>query len=232
MVRARGKRWPYGAMGAGAQAAVRAAALALLAGLCGCATQQTHGSVTIGTHLSAALQPGQLQAGGVAFITPATVTGQEEDRPLLSLVFTEALAELRPGVHVVPLDETLSAVSRAGADEAYRRMMNDARESGLLDLAALAQVSRATGARYIAQLKMAEFHQESQDRFSALGLRMVQTKKADIRLFLRIWDGSDGAVAWEGAQELQVARETVTEKAISFHDVVDESARQLIARLP
>jgi hypothetical protein len=79
---------------------------------------------------------------------------------------------------------------------------------------------------------MANFQQESQDRFSVLGLRMVQTKKANIRLFLRIWNGQEGSIAWEGAQELYMAKETVTENAISFRDVVEMSAREIIAKIP
>ncbi len=216
------RRWVLGSL----------AALAVLAGVAGCATQQRHVTSTIGPNLAITLKPGDLQTHGVAFITPATVTGQEEDRPALSLIFTKELVELRPTLHVVSLNETLSAISRTGASEEYKRMMEESRESGLLNRATLAQVRQATGVRYIAQLKMASFHQESQDRFSVLGLRMVMTKKADMRVFLRIWDGQDGSIVWEGAQEVYLARETISEDSISFREVVDESARQLIARLP
>jgi len=206
--------------------------LAIFAASGGCATSQKHGTITIGDNLTQTLKPGELQTSGIAFITPASVTGQEEDRPALSLVFTETLAELRPNVRVIPLNETLSAVSRAGAAEDYKLMMVDSRESGLLNRETLALVSKATGVRYIAQLKMASFHQDSEDRFSVLGLRLVQTKKADIRVFLRIWDGQDGSIVWEGAYELYMAKETMTESAISFHNVVEEAARQLITKVP
>jgi hypothetical protein len=208
------------------------AALVVLGGAAGCATQQRHGTSTIGPSLASTLKPGDLQSNGVAFITPATVTGQEEDRPALSLIFTKELADRRPGLHVVSLNETLSAISRAGASEEYKRMMEESRESGLLNRATLARVSQATGVRYIAQLKMASFHQDSQDRFSVFGLRMVMTKKADMRVFLRIWDGQDGSIVWEGAQEVYLAKETISEDSISFREVVDESARQLLVQLP
>jgi len=173
-----------------------------------------------------------LEEYGIAFITPATVTGQEEDRPALALIFSQVLEETRPTTHIVPLNATLSAISRAGASEDYNRMVMRYRDLGTLDPATLALVSNATGVRYIAQLQMANFQQESQDRFSVLGLRMVQTKKANIRLFLRIWNGQEGSIAWEGAQELYMAKETVTENAISFRDVVELSAREIIAKIP
>jgi len=206
--------------------------LAALLTVCGCSTSQKHDTVTIGDKLTQTLKPGELQAYGIAFITPASVTGQEEDRPALSLVFTETLAELRPAVRVIPLNETLSAISRAGISEDYKLMMVDSRDSGLLNRSTLSLVSKATGVRYVAQLKMASFHQDSEDRFSVLGLRLVQTKKADIRVFLRIWDGDDGTIVWEGAYELYMAKETMTESAVSFRNVVEEAARQLINRLP
>jgi len=206
--------------------------LAAVALVAGCATHQNYATVTVGPEAAIRLKPGDLATYGIAFITPATVTGQEEDRPALALVFSEVLAELRPGTRIVPLNVTLSAISEAGATEGYNRMVNAYHDLDLLDPGTLALVSAATGVRYIAQLKMASFQQESQERFGFLGLRLLQTKKANIRLFLRIWDGKDGSIAWEGAQELYMANETVTEKAVSFHDVVEMSAHELIAKIP
>ena len=206
--------------------------LAALGSVAGCAFHQKYGTVTVGPSATGPLKPGELEEYGIAFITPATVTGQEEDRPALALIFSQVLEETRPATHIVPLNATLSAITRAGASEDYNRMVMKYRDLGTLDPATLALVSNATGVRYIAQLQMANFQQESQDRFSVLGLRMVQTKKANIRLFLRIWNGQEGSIAWEGAQELYMAKETVTENAISFRDVVEMSAREIIAKIP
>ncbi len=206
--------------------------LAVLASLTGCAGHQKYATVTIGPSGAGPLKPGDLEAYGIAFITPATVTGQEEDRPALALIFSQVLEETRPATHIISLNATLSAISQVGGSENYNHMVARYRDLGLLDPATLALVSKATGARYIAQLQMANFQQESQDRFSVLGLRMVMTKKANIRLFLRIWNGRDGSIAWEAAQELYVAKETVTENAISFRDVVEMSAREIIAKIP
>lgn len=203
-----------------------------LAALAGCSTVQVHGKVTISDNPAGTLKHGDLEGAGLAFITPATVTGQEEDRPALSLVFSEALAALRPSVRIIPLKETLSAINHAGVEEEYRTMIADSRESGLLNRSTLSEISKATGVRFIAQLRMASFHQEAQDRFSVFGLRMIATKKADMRVFLRIWDGQEGSIAWEGAHELYMSRETMLEKPISFHELADESARELLSRLP
>jgi heme-degrading monooxygenase HmoA len=204
----------------------------LIALLSSCVISQQHGTVTIATTTADSLKPGDLAKFGVAFVTPSTVTGQEQDRPALCLIFSQILEELRPSTRVVPLTETLSSINRAGLAEDYKRMMANYFGGELLDRASLAQVSKATGVRYVAQLKMASFQQESQDRFGVFGLRLVETKKANLRLSLQIWNSEDGSVAWEGTDEMYLANETMKENPISFRSVVEASARSLIAKLP
>ena len=106
------------------------AALALLLPLlpaCRIANQRYSTPHTEGFGLVA----GQLEAGGLAFLTPSSVTGQEEDRQPLALVFADVLAERRKDIPVVGLPQTLSAVNRAGLTEAYKRMYQDYRDSGV-----------------------------------------------------------------------------------------------------
>ena len=217
--------------GKGASRRVGLAAL-LAALLSSCSLSQQHGTLTIAVERGDALKSGDLSHFGIAFVTPSTVTGQEEDRAALCLIFSQILEELRPGTHVVPLTETLSSINRAGLADDYKRMMTNYHGADLLDRASLAEVSKATGVRYIAQLKMASFQQESQDRFGVFGLHMVDTKKANIRLSLQIWNSEDGSIAWEGVQELYLASETIKADPISFRSVVETSARTLIARIP
>lgn len=181
---------------------------------------------------SASLKPGDLASFGIAFVTPSTVTGQEEDKPALALAFAKSLAEQLPSVRVVPLTETLTSVNRAGLFETYRRMITEYRESGSLDPTALAQVGKATGVRYIALLNMAGFQQVYHDRLGVLGLRVLQTKEANIRLSLQIWNSLDGSIAWEGAQEIHMASETAAESAVSFGSVVEAAAQKLVAKIP
>lgn len=212
---------------------LRIGCMGMLAGFfISCSTSQQHGTVTIAAKGADSLKSGELVRYGIAFVTPSTVTGQEQDRAALSLIFSQELAKLRPGMRVVPLTETLSSINRAGLAEDYKRMMATYHGAELLDHASLIEVSKATGVRYVAQLKMASFQQESQDRFGVFGLRVVETKKANIRLSLQIWNSDDGAVAWEGAQELYMANETLAEDPISFRTIVETSARSLISELP
>lgn len=178
------------------------------------------------------LVAGQLEAGGLGFLTPSTVTGQEEDRQPLALVVADVLAQQRKDIRIVGLSQTLSAVNRAGLTEPYKRMYQDYRDSGVFEPGVLREVSDAVGVRYMAQLKMAGFRQGSKGRFDVLGLSVVQTQAANIRLFLQIWDTHDGSIVWEGNNELNHAYETLAERAVSFDTMVRESASELIAKLP
>ena len=201
--------------------------------LTGCAsTSQMYSSQIIADPSNASLKAGELASFGIAFVTPSTVTGQEEDKPALALAFSKTLEEQRPDTRIVPLTETLTRVNRAGLFENYKRMIIEYRDSGLLNATSLAQVGKATGARYIALLNMASFQQVYHDRLGLFGLRLLQTKEANIRLTLQIWNSLDGSLAWEGAQEIHMADETAAEDAVSFRSVVEAAAEKLVAKIP
>lgn len=178
------------------------------------------------------LQPGDLEAGGVAFITPSTVTGLEQETQAVALTFAQVLKQDRPGLRVITLAETLGAVNRAGLGNAYKLMYNDYRDTGLLSADVLRKVGGATGARFVVQLKLQGFEQGSRDRFGVLGMRIVETKYAHIRLFLQVWDSRDSTIAWESMQELRQSTDTTTEEPVTLHAVLERTARDLVARLP
>jgi hypothetical protein len=211
-----------------------AVGLALL--LTGCASQNlaanTQQNVPTTQVLAINLRSEDLRAGGLSIITPSSATGQEEDRQALALAFTEVLLKVRPDLRIVPLPQTLSAINRMGLTREYRQMFEDYRLAGIFDNEALQKVASVTGTRYVAQLKLGAFRQESKDRFGILGLRVLQTKTSTIRLFLQIWDSTDGSVAWEGAQESTLSHESMAEEYVSMKRIVQESARDLLARLP
>lgn len=178
------------------------------------------------------LGQGELARTGVALLTPSSATGQEEDRQTLALLFTEGLASARPDLRVVPLPEVLSAVNRAGLLDEYRHLYEDYRLTGVFDAAILAKVASATGVRYLAQLKLARFEQGAKGRFGILGLSLLQTQYAHLRVFLQVWDSRTGSVAWEGIEEVTVSVETSRERAVTLHAVAAEAARDLAKRIP
>ncbi|MDO8320331.1 hypothetical protein [Rhodoferax sp.] len=208
--------------------------LALLLNACANQQLQTQTQQNIPTTqvLPISLQSEDLRNGGIAFITPSSITGQEEDKQALALAFTEVLLKMRPDLRVITLPQTLSAVNRQGLTREYRQMFEDYRLTGIFDRETLQKVANVTKTRYLVQLKLGAFRQESKSRFSMLGLRVLETKTSTIRQFLQIWDSQDGSVAWEGAQESTVSHESLAEEYVSMKSIVQESARDLVAHLP
>ena len=181
-------------------------AIGLVLLLTGCASPKlksgTHQRIPTTQVVAINLPSEDLKTAGIAFITPSSATGQEEDRLALALAFTSVLRTVRPDLRIVPLPETLSAINRTGLAGEYKQMFENYRVTGIFDREIVQKVARVTGARYLAQLKLGSFRQESKGRFGLMGIRLLETKTSTIRLFLQIWDSSDGSVAWEGSQEL------------------------------
>ena len=90
----------------------------------------------------------------------------------------------------------------------------------------------AAGTRYLAQLKLQGFSQGSKDRFGFLGLRLVETQYADVRVFLQIWDTRDGSIAWEGMQELRISLDSTSDQPVMLRELLRKTAQDLVARLP
>ena len=211
----------------------RAFALACLAATllaAGCATQlQTYSSPQ---HRTLHLKPQDLAEGGLAFLTPSTVTGQEEDKQSLAYVFADALKAKRPEIRFDALPQTIGAVNRAGLAETYRRMYRDYRDTGVFDASMLKQVGQATGMRYLVQLKLASMEQGARGRFSLLGLSLLNTQYANMRVFCQIWDSRDGSIVWEGIDEVSMAFDTGQERRVTFRKIAQRAAQDLIASLP
>jgi hypothetical protein len=178
-------------------------------------------------HTLISLGPTDLELSGIGFLTPTAATGREADNQSLALNFAKQLAQLRPEVNVVPLPQVLSAVNASNLNSEYKQMYQDYQETAVLDGAVLKKIGMASGVRYFAKLSLAGFRQETRGRFSLLGLRLFDTKQANLRIFMEIWDSHTGSVAWEGGQELNFAYESTREKPVTFHDVAKIAATQM-----
>jgi hypothetical protein len=205
-------------------------ALAAALGLCACeSTPQVYSNPR---HEILQLVQADLRTGGLAFLTPSTVTGQEEDKQTLAYVFATTLQSERPDIKFVPLSRTISAVNRAGLADTYRRMYVDYRDTGLFDAGMMQRVAAATGVRYLGQLKLARMEQNSRGRLGILGLSLLNTQYANMRVFFQVWDSRDGTIVWEGIDEVTLAMDTGKELPMSFQSVAEQAAKNLVQRLP
>ena len=209
--------------------AVRAFAASCLLALAGCSSVQVLPSSSTRT---INLASSQLETHGIAFITPSATTGREEEKQAVAHVFSEAIKREREKVRVVALPETLSAVNKANLGDAYKRMYDEQRDTGLFQRSMLQRVGELTRSRYIAQIQLQEFSEGSKERFGIFGFRIVETRYARTRLFLTIWDSTDGSIAWEGMEELTYAHERINEEPITIQKAVDHAAKHLIDKLP
>jgi hypothetical protein len=196
---------------------------------CACFSPQVHDQ---GQTRVISLKADDLSTHGMAFITPSTVTGQEEEKQEVALTFAEVLRKDRPAILCLSLSETLNAINQAGLAEDYKRMYVDYRDTGIFNRDILRKVGEATKTRYVAQLKLMSFSQGSDNRFGVFGLRMIDTKFADLRLFFQIWNTQDGTIAWEGVQEIHYAIDRITEKPVTQKVIIEKAAREIIAKLP
>jgi len=183
-------------------------------------------------HKNLSLPPGALLQYGVAFLTPSTVTGQEQDQQTAALIFAEQMRVQLPTVRVISLPESLGAINRAGLAPEYRKMVEAYRDTGIFPREMLTKVGSAIGTRYLVQLKLAAFSQDMRERVSILGVRLFQTLHANIRLYMQIWDADTGAIAWEGSEEMSYAYDSSAELPVTFRRVVEGAAQQLIQNLP
>ncbi len=209
---------------------VIAAALILAPTLSGCSkAPQRFNSLD---HKLSGLTRGPLYDSGIAFITPSSVTGQEEEKQAVAFIFADELSKVLPDLNIVHLSETLSAINAAGLADDYRRMYANYKDTGIFDGGTLRRIGEATGTRYLGQLKLAAFQQGSMGRFSVFGLRLIETKYANLRLFFQIWDATTGGIVWEGIQELNWSEEAVAEKTVTLQNVLAYTAAQMAINLP
>lgn len=202
-----------------------------LLGLAGCAsvTKQVDDKMS---YSQISLQAGDLEQDGIGFLTPSAATGREADKQALALAFSTTLEAMKPNVRVLPLPTVLSEVNAAELDQDYKQMFRDYLETGILDGGLLKRIGEITGVRYFAQLNLASFDQANRGRLGIFGLRLVDTKQANMRVFVQIWDSQKGSVAWEGGGELNYAFDTMSERPVMFELVAETAAREIFQELP
>lgn len=178
------------------------------------------------------LDTNDLHSAGLGFLTPVSATGQEADRVALALAFADAVDESCEDLKVVRLAEVLTAVNEAGMSHDYKKMIDDYQATGIMDRDALKAVGEASGARYLGLLSLGDFSQMTNKRFSIAGLRVFDTKQASIRLSWQIWDSDNGAIAWEGSDEIHYAYDTGRERPVNLGFVATIAADNLMAKIP
>jgi hypothetical protein len=177
-------------------------------------------------------QEEQISAGGLAILTPTAAFGQEENRQSVAQIFATSIAKLRPDMPTVPLAETLSRLNATALAAPYKAMYENYAQTGLFDRDVLRAVGDATGVRYLVQLKLQSFNQSSKPRFGYLGMSVLQTQTASVRLFAQIWDSREGRIVWEQSAEAARQIESIRERPVTMESVVESAVEELIKQMP
>lgn len=195
----------------------------------GCAvTSQMHSELAYGGVQNVALV---IDGVGIGVLTPAAPTGQESDKQALGDSLSNALAGEFDRTQVMGLPAMLSAINCAGLAGDYAKALADYENTGILDRDTLRAIGEASGVRYLAKLNLGNFNQSSDKRLAIAGIRMFDTWRATIRVHLEVWDAQTGEIAWQGNDELVYAREGVKERPVTFRQVADLAARNLVAKI-
>ena len=203
--------------------------LAAAGGLAGCGVaSQLHSDLNYGGATEVVLA---LDDAGIGVLTPAAPTGQESDKQALGDSLSTALQHELGTAPVIGLPAMLSAINKAGLAGAYARALADYEATGILDRDLLRAIGDAAGVRYLAKLNLGNFSQSSDKRLAIAGIRMFDTWRATIRVHLEVWDSGTGEIAWQGNDELVYAREGVKERPVTFRQVADFAAMNLVQKV-
>ena len=194
----------------------------------GCSTQ-LYTNIEHNVHL---LQKDELKLNGLTFITPTTITGMEEDKQYLALTFSHELKKKRPELKIADLSYALGAINKSNYSIDYAQMYSGYRSTGIFNKKTLKRIGEITDNRYICQLKLSHFKSEAQGRLGFLGLALFDTEKANLRLFVQIWDSHLGIIVWEAAQEITYAYDTSSEDAVTFERMIRLAADEIAKVLP
>lgn len=199
-------------------AAWLAAAAILLAG---CGPPYLADTYATSTPKPASLDPKDLARTPVvvlAFMAPAT----------LHVTRAQRLAEVRPPIREIPTRETLNRLTDKGLATEYADMRAGFVRNGMLDRQQLRRLGSGLGSHYVLLPGLAQFGEETLDKFEAAGIKLVRNRVTTLRLWLQLWDTQTGHMVWESSGEGTTASvflspaQTVT---------LEQIARKLLVRM-
>jgi hypothetical protein len=176
-----------------------------------------------------------LAVGGLAILTPVATTGSDVDQQAVALIFADALSELRPDLPVAPLSKTLPSIAAAGLVETYSHMYETYKNTGLFDAKVLRTIGQAVGARYLVQLNISSFDEESSGGLltGLIGVGVVHKTTGKLRVTARIWDSTEGKVVFEGSNEAsEKKRSLIVDRSVKVDDVAKSASEAIIKQIP
>ncbi len=114
----------------------------------------------------------------------------------------------------------------------YNEAIKDFQITGVLDQKILTKIHEVMGVQYLVYLSLNSFNQYPSTRLSTLGLRLIDSQTATLRLFVRIIQASQGRIVWEGSAEGIITREDFRARPITLNEFGQLACQKLVEDLP
>ena len=174
------------------------------------------------------LTEASLRDYGIGVLTPSIVTGRETDKQIIGEVLSDVLEARVDERSVLSLVEVINLINVGGLADAYASALEMYERTGVIPRAELGKLGAAAGVRYLAKLNLANFEQTQIERFGIAGLRVLSTNRTRIRLFLEIWDSTDGQIVWYANEELNIASDRAAEDDLSVRGAATRAVQQML----
>jgi hypothetical protein len=161
----------------------------------------------------------------LAFMAPATLQGLS---PTMSHALSGALAEVTPPIRGIPTRETLNRLTDNGLATEYADMRAGFARNGMLDRQQLRRIGLGLGSRYVLLPGLAQFDQETLDKFEAAGIKLVRNRVTTLRLWLQLWDTQTGHMVWESSGEGTTSTAFLSPKQTV---ALEQAAKKLLIRM-
>jgi hypothetical protein len=190
--------WQTGPVLGRTGAALLTAAVMLLAG---CGPPYLADTYATSTPKPASLDPKDLARTPVvvlSFMAPAALQGLS---PTMSHALSGAFAEVSPPIREIPTRETMNRLTDKGLATEYADMRAGFARNGMLDRQQLRRLGSGLGSHYVLLPGLAQFGEETLDKFEAAGIKLVRNRVTTLRLWLQLWDTQTGHMVWESSGE-------------------------------
>lgn len=175
---------------------------------------------------------GQDLVNGKVLILPTIGESQLAYKSIVGAILTDTLRELRKEILITPPDQTMSLINENNLTEVYSTLMKEYRETGILRRGPSIKISELTESRYLMLPVLVEHETHRDTRLSFFGLRVAETREADLRLFLQIWDAYTGELVWQGTGSATIASDNILSVPVLTEELARRIWRDMVPKIP
>ncbi len=169
---------------------------------------------------------------GKVLILPTIGESQMAYKSIVGAILADTLHELRKEIQITPPDQTISLINEKGMTEIYLALIKEYRETGILRKGPSAKIAELAGCRYLMLPVLVEHETHRDTRLAFFGLRLAETREADLRLFLQIWDSAKGELVWQGTGSATIASDNILSIPVLTEELARRIWRDMVPKIP